>query len=290
MANTSKLTTLEHLKQLAVLVKQYDDALGGRIDGVVDQVNDLVTAGGEPNKLEGIKVNGVALAIAEKMVDILIATGTENGTIKVNGTDVAVKGLADLAYKAQVSEADLDTALTAVIAAKATQADLEAMGVRVTTLEGDVKTLKEAGYQNESQVAAAISAAISASGHAHFEKANSVPTASTAKENVLYLVMNSKTNHYDIYALVSGEVVLIDDTTVDLSAYSNTEQMTAAIQAAINGLNIGDYAKIADLNSAIGRISVVEGKFASYYTKDEIDGMIATHAEAEIMLNSVFNE
>jgi hypothetical protein len=89
---------------------------------------------------------------------------------------------------------------------------------------------------------------------------------------------------------VSGEVVLIDDTTVDLSAYSNTEQMTAAIQAAIAGLNIGDYAKVADLNDAIDRISEVEGLFASYYTKDEIDGMIATHAEAEVMLNSVFNE
>lgn len=53
------------------------------------------------------------------MVDILIATGTANGTLSVNGKDVAIKGLAALAYKAQVSEADLDSALTAVLAAKA---------------------------------------------------------------------------------------------------------------------------------------------------------------------------
>ncbi|MFR9223971.1 MAG: hypothetical protein ACLVKN_19975 [Flavonifractor plautii] len=45
------------------------------------------------------------------MVDILIASGTANGTLAVNGKDVAVTGLAALAYKAQISEADLDTAL-----------------------------------------------------------------------------------------------------------------------------------------------------------------------------------
>ena len=40
------------------------------------------------NVLESVKVNGVALAIAQKAVDILIATGGANGTLAVNGTDV----------------------------------------------------------------------------------------------------------------------------------------------------------------------------------------------------------
>ena len=44
--------------------------------------------------------------------------GATNGTLSVNGTDVAVKGLAALAYKAQVSESDLDAALTAVLLAQ----------------------------------------------------------------------------------------------------------------------------------------------------------------------------
>ena len=68
------------------------------------------------NVLESVKVNGVALAIAQKAVDILIATGGANGTLAVNGTDVAIKGLAALAYKAQVSQTDLDSALQAVVA------------------------------------------------------------------------------------------------------------------------------------------------------------------------------
>ena len=43
-------------------------------------------------------MNGTALAIANKMVDILIATGSKNGSISVNGADVAIKGLAALAF------------------------------------------------------------------------------------------------------------------------------------------------------------------------------------------------
>lgn len=104
----SKHTTLDQLKMLAQRTKTEIDAV-------------------EPKSLVGIKVNGTALAIADKMVDILIGTGATNGTLSVNGANVAVKGLAALAYKAQVSESDLDAALTAVLAAKAAKADVDTL-------------------------------------------------------------------------------------------------------------------------------------------------------------------
>lgn len=126
----TKLTRLAHLQSLATRVKGELDSINGRID-------DLVTAGGEPNVLVGVKVNGVALDIAEKMVNILIATGAENGTIAVNGVDVAVKGLAALAYKANVSEADLDAALKTVIDSKAAASDVTALTNVVNTLIGE---------------------------------------------------------------------------------------------------------------------------------------------------------
>lgn len=119
----TNLAKLGHLKSLAERIKA-DYATKAELGTLQDQVEGLVTAGGEPNKLEGVKVNGTALAIAEKMVDILIATGTANGTVAVNNVDVAVKGLAALAYKAQISEADLDTALKAALDAKASGADV----------------------------------------------------------------------------------------------------------------------------------------------------------------------
>ena len=91
----SKHTTLEQLKLLAQRTKS--------------EISKV-----ESKSLVGVKVNGVALAIADKMVDILIASGATNGTLSVAGKDVAVTGLAALAYKAQISEADLDTALKAL--------------------------------------------------------------------------------------------------------------------------------------------------------------------------------
>lgn len=107
--DVNKLVKLQGLKDLATQVKSELAALSTRID-------DIVSTGGEPNVLTGVKVNGTTLSIVEKMVDILIATGTANGTLAVNGVDVAIKGLAALAYKAQGSQADLDAALQAVTA------------------------------------------------------------------------------------------------------------------------------------------------------------------------------
>ena len=126
----TKLTRLAHLQSLATRVKGELDSINGRID-------DLVTAGGEPNVLVGVKVNGVALDIANKMVDILIATGATDGSISVAGVDVAVKGLAALAYKANVSEADLDAALKVVIDSKAAASDVTALTGVVNTLVGE---------------------------------------------------------------------------------------------------------------------------------------------------------
>ena len=113
--NVEKLAKLGALKALGLKQKAVDEAQNKRIKALED-------VGAQANVLEGVKVNGVALAIAEKMVDILVATGSKNGSISVAGTDVAIKGLAALAYKAKISQSDLDDALAAVLAAKADKA------------------------------------------------------------------------------------------------------------------------------------------------------------------------
>ena len=123
----SKHTTLDQLKMLAQRTKGEIDKVDSKVTTLSDRVDTLESAGGQANVLEGVKVNGTALKIVDKIVDILIATGATNGTLAVNGIDVPVKGLATLAYKAQVSEADLDSALTAVLAAKAAKADVDVL-------------------------------------------------------------------------------------------------------------------------------------------------------------------
>lgn len=98
---------------------------------------------------------------------------------------------------------------------------------------------------------------ISKAGHARFEVAEVIPDASAAQENIMYLVMNDKTQHYDIYAKVEGAVVLLDDTTVDLSGYATKEQL----EAVSGGLGGTVYAATkADLSTSDD--SVISGYFA----------------------------
>lgn len=97
---------------------------------------------------------------------------------------------------------------------------------------------------------------ISKAGHARFEVAEAIPDASAAQENIMYLVMNDKTQHYDIYAKVNDEVVLLDDTTVDLSGYATKEQL----EAVSGGLGGTVYAATkADLSASDD--SVISGYF-----------------------------
>ena len=74
----------------------------------------------------------------------------------------------------------------------------------------NVKALKDTATRIKAEYLAAISKA----GHARFQKAEAVPDAGSAEENVLYLVKNEETGHYDVYALIDGAVELLDDTTV----------------------------------------------------------------------------
>lgn len=300
--DTTKLTKLAHLKSLAQKVAS-DCATKTELSALSTKVDNLITAGGEPNVLEGVKVNGTALAIADKMVDLLIATGSTDGTLAVNGIDVAVKGLAALAYKAQVSESDLDAALKAVITAKAEQTDVTALQTAVNTLNGT----------GDGSVKKTVDDAI----NDFATKVSDDGTVNTIKELVDWVAQhgpeaaqmaaNIQTNADDIDALETLVGTLPEDAT--------STTVVAYIAEAIAAIGISDYAKTADVTSAIAEalksyytkteidnqfknystttqmnaaIKVVDDKFASYYTSAEIDAKIATDAEVTEMLNEVF--
>ncbi len=107
---------------------------------------------------------------------------------------------------------------------------------------------------------AAISSAVSASGHARFEKADAVPEADTAQENVLYLVRNSGTGHYDIYAKIAGEagggftMERLDDTTVDLT--NKLDKITGAVAGNLPALDAGGG--LTDSGKKIGGAALAE--------------------------------
>ena len=193
--NTENLTKLNHLKLLAQKTKQ--------------EIEAILEVGGEPNVLEGVKVNGTALAIANKMVDILIATGATNGTLAVNGTDVAVKGLAALAYKAQVSESDLDSALTAVLAAKAAKADVDALigsdagkSVRTIANEELAAQLIPESAQESLNTLSEIAAWI----QEHPDDASAMNAAITALQGVVAGIGGEDDDYATVVAAIEGKI------------------------------------------------------------------------------------
>lgn len=103
-------------------------------------------------------------------------------------------------------------------------------------------------------------AAISKAGHASFQKAATVPTPEEAQENVLYLVKNTTTGYYDIYALVDGAVELLDDTTVSLDGYVTDEELAAALEG-MGGGTLYEGTK-SDLSASDS--SVIEAYFAAH--------------------------
>lgn len=273
-----KHISLENITTFAAQIKaKY--ATQTALEALQTKVNNLVAAGGEPNVLEGVKVNGTALTIAEKMVDILIATGSTNGTISVNNAEVAIAGLQALAFKAQVSESDLDTALAAVISAKASGDDLTALTTRVTANETAITTLNGTGEGSVTkQVADAVALIVADAPEAYDTLKEISDWISSHASDAAAMNSQINTNKSDIAALTT----LVG--TLPEGATSTT--VVAYIAEAIGALGIGDYAKTTEVTSAINTA------LADYYTKTEIDTTLAgyvktsdieTVTEAEIL-------
>ena len=266
--STTKHTTIEQLKKLALRTKSEIGLVDAKVAGLTTKVNDLVTAGGEPNKLEGIKVNGTLLALADKIADILIAEGK---TISANGVDIPVHGLAALAYKSEVAESDLAAALKAIIDAKAKQADLD-------TLTGN----------GEGSISKMIDKAINKFAtdvtddnvvNSYKELIDWVAKHGPEATKMAGGISENKTAIADLKTLVG---------TLPEGATSTT--VVAYITEAINALSIGDYAKTTEVTAAINTA------LESYYTKTQVDEtfvkktdiVMATDEEVDAMLTEVF--
>lgn len=66
----SKHTTLDQLKKLAQRSKAEIGKVDSKVTSLSTRVDELVTAGGEPNVITAVKNNGTALEITDKAVDI----------------------------------------------------------------------------------------------------------------------------------------------------------------------------------------------------------------------------
>lgn len=229
--DTSKLTKLAALKALAQKV-QSSYALQKDLTALSERVNDLVTAGGEPNKLEGIKINGTLLTLTDKIADILIQESTANGNISVNNVDVPVHGLAALAYKSEVSESDLASTLKAILDAKAKQADLDTL---TGTGEGSISKMIDAAI-NKFATDVTDDHVV----NSYKELIDWVATHGPEATQMASGISENKTAIANLKTLVG---------TLPEGATSTT--VVAYITEAINALSIGDYAKTTEVTAAI---------------------------------------
>ena len=159
---------------------------------------------------------------------------------------VRLSALKNLAAKTKATTDALDTRVTTLERVGAQDNKIESIKVngaaqaigadKSVNISVPTKTSQlnnDSTFQTSAQVVAAINTAISKSGHASFQKVDAVPKVDAAQENILYLVMNAKTGHYDIYAKVGDKMELLDDTTVNLSGYVQKETG--------KGLSTNDY-------------------------------------------------
>ena len=248
--DTSKLTKLAALKALAQKV-QSSYALQKDLTALSERVDDLVTAGGEPNKLEGIKVNGTLLTLTDKIADILIQEGTANGNISVNNVDVPIHGLAALAYKSAVGEGDLAAALKAILDAKAKQADLDTL---TGTGEGSISKMIDAAINKfatdvtDDKVVNSYKELIdwvAQHGPEATKMASGISENKTAIANLKTLVgtLPEGATSTTVVAYITEAI-----NALSIGDYAKTTEVTAAITAAL-----ADYAKTSDVNTSLAK-------------------------------------
>ena len=153
---------------------------------------------------------------------------------------------------------------------------VEALKALAERVNNDFITKTEAQKQIKQEVAQA--------GHAKFEKVETLPEVADAQENIMYLLYNEKTKHYDIYAKIGENIEQLDDTTVDLSGYVAKEEgkelITTEEKTKLAG--IAEGATKVEQSQTNGNIKINDEEITVF------EAEIATDAEVTEMLDEVF--
>lgn len=255
---------------------------------VSERVRTLEAVGAQANLIERILVNGDPLSVGEnKTVNIPVPTRVnqlENDAsyqenvierIQVNGVTQGITGkTVNVHMPTAVSELTNDenyqTNVLEGVKVNGTALTVDAeKNVNVSVPTKVSQLTNDKTYQTKTEVENTVKTAVAWSKHTSFQKVSSVPAAADAKEDVMYLVMNSVTKHYDIYAKIADDagnfkMELLDDTTVDLSGYVQKEagkglshnDFTDALLAKLNGI-----AEKANLYVHPGHTAYAEGLY-----------------------------
>lgn len=225
-------------------IQEMAEKLIGRISSLTTRVNTLEQTGGQPNLIERIFVNG------------FVVNPDENKDVK-------------LTVPTKVNELENDAGFQENVIEKIKRNGMllgieDGKTVDISVPVNLSELINDADFQNGDEVKAAIQTAISKSGHASFQKVDAIPTAEEAQDNILYLVMNEETSHYDIYAKIGETMELLDDTTVDLSNYVVKETLNGYV-AKVEGKDLSTHDFTTEL---LNKLNGIEEN-ANNYTLDK---------------------
>lgn len=219
------------------------------VTALSDKVDDIISEGGEPNKIDSIKVNGTEQTIANKTVDITAATITyqdesQPGQYQQQEVYVADKtnfvhltGFIDESGEGvyETLTVEMPGAMT-IILPNETYVDnkiIEAIPTDVSAFQND------ANYQTDTQVQELIDASLEGITGIDFQVVDELPT--TGAHGVIYLVHKggAADDIYDEYIWVTpsggtAHYEQIGTTQVDLSEYWAKEDLTALTTAEID--------------------------------------------------------
>lgn len=127
---------------------------------------------------------------------------------------------------------------------------------------------------------------IASAGHLKREIVEVLPEVSAANEDTIYMIKNSSVlgdDKYEEYMLIDGELVLIGDTTVDLTPYAKSADVTEEIAEAVK-----DFATDAEVGAAI--LAGLVGYAKSSDVTQEIAAAVAPLATKQELTDGLANK
>lgn len=186
---------------------------------------DAVAEGAQVNVLEKVSVDGTALEITDKGVNIDLSGKVD----KVDGMGLSHNDLTDdlvtkinnaaggnitLDYESLINKPVAATAEKDGLMSKEDKAALDAMGTTI-----DTKIATELGKVN------------------HFAVVDALPEVADAKANTFYMVPKAGSETIkDEYILIDGEFVKFGSTDLDLSGFVKTEDLEYVTEADVENL------------------------------------------------------
>ena len=230
---------------------------------------DGIEAGAQVNVLESVKVNGSALTPnSDKAVDITVVEGTNNGTIKVNGTDVSVHGLGSAAYAA-TTDFDASGAAAAVLGASTDQSS-------ANTVYGVKAALNEA-LGNGGSVASQIEAALG-----ELDADESVDATGTAQHSGTFVVSGVNLTQAD-GAITS---LTVDSVEVDPAGAAAAAQTAAEAYADSLASN---YDAAGEAAAVLGTSSDTAANMTVYGVKAALDDALGNGGSVASQITTAIN-